>query len=55
MRINTEESIKLGEMLHERFGSWEAVRRAAELKDGVYVVPADDHPQSPERDRRQAG
>ena len=42
MRVNTEESIKLGERIHGRFGSWEAARKAARLRDGVYVVPAGD-------------
>lgn len=42
MRVNTEESIKLGERIHGRFGSWEAARKAARLRDGVYVVPAAD-------------
>lgn len=42
MRVNTERSIKLGERIHGRFGSWEAARKAARLRDGAYVVPASD-------------
>ena len=40
MRVNTKESIKLGERIHGRFGSWEAARKASRLMDGVYLVPA---------------
>lgn len=45
MRVNTEESIKLGERIHGRFGSWEAARKASQLRDGVYLVPDHDQPQ----------
>lgn len=45
MRVNTEESTKLGERIHGRFGSWEAARRASRLRNGVYLVPADDNKQ----------
>jgi hypothetical protein len=39
MHINTERSIKLGESIYEEYGSWEAVIKAATLRDGVYVLP----------------
>ncbi len=39
MRINTERSIKLAESIYEEYGSWEAVIKAATLRDGVYVLP----------------
>jgi hypothetical protein len=39
MRVNTAKSIKLGESIYEEFGSWKKARDAAELKDGVYVLP----------------
>jgi hypothetical protein len=50
MRVNTEQSIKLGERIYEEFGSWEKARKAARLQDGVYVLPArrkDDHQDTP--------
>ena len=39
MRINTAASIKLGERIHRRFGSWEAARNAARIRDGAYILP----------------
>jgi hypothetical protein len=41
MRGNTAESIKLGDRIHGRSGSWEAARKASRLCDRVYVIPAD--------------
>lgn len=38
MRVNTAKSIALGERIHKEFGSWAKARKAAELKDGVYVL-----------------
>lgn len=52
MRVNTDESIKLGERIHGRFGSWEAARKASRLRDGVYLVPAESEKQ--ERKRQTA-
>lgn len=49
MRVNTEESVKLGERIHGRFGSWEAARKASRLRNGVYLVPADDDKQEQKR------
>ena len=40
MRVNTEQSIKLGERIYEEYGSWEKAIKAAQLRDGVYVLPA---------------
>jgi hypothetical protein len=39
MRINTAASIELGRRVHRRFGSWEAARNAAYLRDGAYILP----------------
>jgi hypothetical protein len=39
MRINTDHSIRLGEQLYDRFGSWEKLRQASRYEDGVYIVP----------------
>lgn len=51
MRVNTVESIELGQKIHDRFGSWEAARAAAQVRDdGAYVVPANDS--ADEHDRR---
>lgn len=41
MRINTDQSIKLGQRLYARYGSWEAVRQASKMRDGAYIVPAE--------------
>ena len=50
MRINTAKSIALGERLHKAYGSWAEVLRAAELRDGVYVIR--DLPKHRETDDR---
>jgi hypothetical protein len=42
MRVNTVESIKLGESIYKKFGSWQNARRAATLRGGVYVLPSKD-------------
>jgi len=39
MRVNTAKSIALGERIHRELGSWAKVLQAAELKDGVHVLP----------------
>lgn len=39
MRVNSSEAIKLGESIHDEFGSWDKARKAAQLRDGVYVLP----------------
>ncbi len=50
MRVNTVKSIELGESIHEEFGSWEEARKAARLRDGVYVLPPrSKDEQAPER------
>ena len=38
MRINSSESIALGERIHNQYGSWQKARQAANLQDGVYVL-----------------
>jgi hypothetical protein len=40
MRVNSSEAIKLGESIHEEFGSWDKARKAAQLRGDVYVLPA---------------
>lgn len=50
MRINTDKSIKLGERIYDKFGSWDAVRKAADVKDGAYVV----RPDGPHREKKAA-
>jgi len=40
MRVNTSESIALGERVHKEFGSWAKARQTAILRDGVYVLRA---------------
>jgi hypothetical protein len=54
MRVNSSEAIKLGESIHEEFGSWNKARKAAQLRDGVYVLPAksEDKPTSERKPRR---
>jgi len=39
MRVNSSKAIELGESIHEEFGSWAKARQAAQLRDGVYVLP----------------
>ncbi len=41
MRVNTARSLELGRRIYERYGSWEAVFKAARLRDGIYEVPAE--------------
>jgi hypothetical protein len=38
MRLNTQKSINAATTVYNRFGSWEAVRGASELRSGVYVI-----------------
>lgn len=38
MRLNTAKSMKLARRVKSRFGTWQAVREAAHVKNGVYVV-----------------
>ncbi len=48
MRLNTTKSLKLARHVKGRFGTWNDVRRAARVEDGVYVLepaaalPADE-------------
>ena len=38
MRINNAKSLKLARHAKERFGTWNDVRQAARVEDGVYVL-----------------
>lgn len=39
MRVNTTTSMQLARRIKGKFGTWQAVREAARLEDGVYVLP----------------
>lgn len=38
MRLNTVQSIKTANTVHTRFGSWQAAKASASLRDGKFVV-----------------
>lgn len=38
MRINSALSIRTANIVHDRFGSWQAARAAASIEDGKFVV-----------------
>lgn len=44
MRLNTTQSIKTANTVHNRFGSWQAAKASASVRDGKFVVrsAADD-------------
>lgn len=44
MRVNTTNSLKLARRVKGQFGTWQAVRQAARVENGVYVLKggADD-------------
>lgn len=46
MRLNTTRSIQLARHVKGRFGTWQQVREAARLENGVYVL--DDRAASPD-------
>ena len=53
MRLNTTRSMELARRVKGRFGTWQAVRQASRVEDGVYVLEPrdrDDH----EKDRPRA-
>jgi hypothetical protein len=56
MRVNTPKSIALRERIHREFGSWAEARKAAELKDGIYVLrPTRQFQKRAEGDRPSKG
>ncbi len=38
MRLNTTQSIRTANTVHNRFGSWQAAKASASLRDGKFVV-----------------
>lgn len=38
MRLNTVKSIKLARRVKGRYGTWQAVREASSVQNGVFVV-----------------
>jgi hypothetical protein len=38
MRLNTAKSMKLARRVKGQFGTWEAVRQAARVENGVYII-----------------
>ncbi|WP_201039023.1 hypothetical protein [Sphingobium yanoikuyae] len=38
MRLNTAKSMKLARRVKGQFGTWQAVRKAARVENGVYVI-----------------
>ena len=38
MRVNTPESLATARRVYARFGSWQKVREASRLVDGVYLI-----------------
>ena len=38
MRVNTTKSMRLAQRVKGRFGTWQAVRQASHVENGVYVV-----------------
>ena len=56
MRVNTANSIALGERVHKEFGSWAKARKTAVLRDGVFVLrakAADNEPDAPQSGQAQ--
>lgn len=53
MRVNTSRSMQLARQVKGRFGTWQQVREAARVENGVYVVdgrsasPLPDAPRTP--------
>lgn len=38
MRVNTASSIRTANAVHNRFGSWKAVKASSDFKDGKFVI-----------------
>lgn len=38
MRVNTPESLATARRVYARYGSWQKVREASRLVDGVYLI-----------------
>lgn len=40
MRVNTSNSMRLARRVKRRYGTWQAVRQASRVENGIYVVSA---------------
>ena len=38
MRVNSRDSVRTANSVHERFGSWEKAKASSDFKDGKYVI-----------------
>lgn len=54
MRVNTAKSLRLGARVKRRYGSWDAVKAASRLENGIYVVEQPPRHQSPIGEKRLA-
>lgn len=41
MRLNTAKSMKLARRVKGQYGTWQAVRKAARVENGVYIIERD--------------
>ena len=49
MRLNTRKSMKLARRVKRRYGTWQAVREASRVQNGVFIVEAQPKQQEPEQ------
>lgn len=40
MRLNTNRSMKLARRVKQRYGTWQAVREASRVQNGIFVIEA---------------
>ncbi|MFC3696000.1 hypothetical protein ACFOOJ_00925 [Sphingobium xenophagum] len=38
MRVNTAKSMKLARYVKAKYGTWQAMRRAARLENGIFII-----------------
>lgn len=50
MRVNTSTSMRLARRVKSRYGTWQAVRQASRVENGVYVVSANAAADSDKQD-----
>jgi hypothetical protein len=56
MQINSDQSLERGSAIYRHFGSWDAVRRAAQEKGWSYVLSSAGVPQAdPEEPQTYTG
>lgn len=54
MRLNTAKSMKLARRVKGQFGTWQAVRKAARVENGVYIIErGDTHDEKPSQESLQ--